>query len=468
MKKVWLSLLVLWGFLNACQSVAGEMSDDELNNIVLRSYQYVAMYNSINNVAMQDRNPFGTHGWNKVFVPAGLQNHEVTAVPRPNNDTLYLTSTLDLRDDAIVIRFPAFDSKYVSLETSAYDHFVEMPLSTTKGDFRKATTLLFYSDRTKNYHGEPVRGVDRILKMNGDFAVAFLRIAPHSTDKVRMERILAQMKTQQLMTLSDFQGTAARPVTPVEFPAFSNDQSVFKNNFLEVMQFVFNHTSFDPDFEMDQKVLSAFKPLGVEPGKAFDTTKVVHIDGERLATVAAKVLAESLSIWNDPKGNPYLAGLFVPKKNMALKPMVLQSAVGPLGMPADQAQYPGIGTVDGQPILASGHYLVRMTKDQLPPARAFWSVTVYDSKHGLFIPNEFYKYSVGENGGVKLNAQGGVDIHIAPTRPDGVVAENWLPSGGGDTQLDLIMRIYAPDVGIMKTWHAPKAVKLELQGVVKE
>jgi hypothetical protein len=35
----------------------------------------------------------------------------------------------------------------------------------------------------------------------------------------------------------------------------------------EVMKFVFNHSTFDPDFDLDQKDLEAFAPLGIIPGK---------------------------------------------------------------------------------------------------------------------------------------------------------------------------------------------------------
>ena len=101
-----------------------------------------------------------------------------------------------------------------------------------------------------------------------------------------------------------------------------------------------------------------------------------------------------------------------------------------------------------------------MTKDQLPPAKAFWSVTLYDARNGLFIPNEHYKYSVGENSGMKLNEKGGIDVHIAPTKPPEVPEENWLPSGEKDEQLDVIMRLYGPDVEALKSWKAPKAEKL--------
>jgi hypothetical protein len=441
----------------ATPGVAGSISDDDVENIVRRSLQYVAMYNTNNNFAMQKKNPFSTNGWNKLFVPTGLADHTLTAIPRPNNDTLCLMALLDMRDDAVVVEFPAFDSKYVSLETSAYDHYVNVPLSTTKGDFKKPTTMLFYTDNTKGYSGEPVDGVDKTLKMSGDFAIAFLRVAPHANEPERMASNMAAMKTQKLVSLSEFRGKAKKPVSDASSPASSTDQNVFSNNFLEVMQFVFNHTTFDPNDEMDQNVLAALKPLGVEPGKTYDVNKVAKIDGKRFAKAAEKVAQESLAIWNDPKGNPYLSEVFLPKGEMTIEPMVLQSAVGPIGLPAHQAMYPGIGSSDGKPLNAQNDYVIRMSKDELPPAKAFWSATLYDAKKGLFIPNDQMKYSVGENAGMKLDKSGGIEIHVAAEQPDGVPKENWLPIIRRDENLDVIMRIYAPDQEKMKSWKAPKA-----------
>lgn len=437
-----------------------ELSDKEIDTIVRHSYQYIAMYNTLSNFAMQKTNPFSTKGWNKMYIPEGLTDHNMTAIPRPNNDSLYLIAMLDMRDDAVVIQFPAYDSKYVSLETSAYDHYVNIPLTTMRGDFAKPTTMLFYTEHTKGYNGEPIKGVDKTLKMTGDFAVAFSRITPQASEPERMQRNIAAMKTQKLMTLAQFQGKEKKPVSSVNFPAFSDDQAVFKNNFLEVMQFTFNHTLFNPKDKMDQQVLALLKPLGVEPGKNFVPQQVTQIDGDKFSQIAAKIQAESLAIWNAPTGNPYLTQVFLPKGEMTLKPMVVQSAVGPIGLPFHQAQYPGVGTANGQPMNAKNHYVIRMTKEQLPPAQAFWSATLYDAKKGLFIPNDNYKYSVGENGGMKLNEQGGIEIHISPKQPAGVPKENWLPSGGKDEQLDILMRIYAPVLEAMKTWKVPKAEKL--------
>ena len=152
MKKTSLAVCLLGLALVACDqspaNTGATLGDTEVENIVRQSYQYVAMYNTINIFAMQKGNPFGSGGWNKMFIAEGLADHTLTAIPRPNNDTLYSMSMLDMRGDAIVIQFPAFDSKFVSLETSAYDHYVDIPLSTTEGDFNEPTTMRFYTSRT--------------------------------------------------------------------------------------------------------------------------------------------------------------------------------------------------------------------------------------------------------------------------------------------------------------------------------
>ena len=440
-------------------SASGELTDEEIKNIVHRSYQYVAMYNVINKGAMMEQNPMRT-GWNGTFAAAALADHNLKAIARPNNDTLYVVTSLDLRAEPVVVSYPAFDSKFIALETSAYDHYVEIPLSTTKGDFAEPSKILYYSDRTQGYAGEPVEGVDTIMKTSGDFVIAFLRVMPHAAEPERLKKNLAAMQEVKAQTLSEYLGHPAKPVDEAAFPAFNTDLGTYETNFLEVMQFVFNHSTFDPADEMDQAVLAALRPLGVEPGKTYDPETVQEIDGKKFGDVARQLQQDAAATWNHPDGNPYLNQVFQPKGKMTLEPMVIQSAFGPIGLPADQAVYPGIGTTDGQPMNAQNGYVIRLSADEMPPARAFWSVTLYDLKNGLFIPNDHKKYSVGENAGFKLNAEGGIEIHIAAEKPEGVPEENWLPIVRKDEDLDVVMRIYAPDLEKMETWTAPKAEKL--------
>jgi hypothetical protein len=438
-----------------------ELNDQEIDNIVRRSYQYVAMYNVINKNAMLTADLTGTNGWNICFADTQLKDHNYRAIVRPNNDTLYCACMLDLRNEPIIIEYSAFDSKYVVLETSAYDHYCDIPLSTTKGDFREPMKILYYTARTKGYSAEAVEGVDTIMEMTGDFVIAFVRVMPHAAEPERLQKNLATMQEIKALTLSQYQNKPAKPAEATDFPAVGSDIETFENNFLEVMQFVFNHTSYDPEDVMDQAVLAAMKPLGIEPGKDFDPEAVAKIDGKRFAEIARKVAQEQMALMARPGENPYTYNMFKPKGQMTLEVMLLQSVVGPIGVPAHQAVYPPIVTSDGQPMNAQHDYVIRMSKEEIPPAQAFWSTTLYDQENGFFIPNDRKKYSVGENAGMKLDEDGGIVIYIAAEQPQGVPEENWLPINRKDEALDIIMRIYAPDMEKMKTWNAPKAEKIQ-------
>jgi hypothetical protein len=59
----------------------------DMENLVRRSYQYVALFNTLNNFAVNDKNPFAAGGWNKTHYPTGLMDALVRAIPRPNNDS---------------------------------------------------------------------------------------------------------------------------------------------------------------------------------------------------------------------------------------------------------------------------------------------------------------------------------------------------------------------------------------------
>ena len=77
---------------------AVELTDEDVDNLVKRSYQYVAMYNVINKGAMMEENPQRT-GWNGTFANTALTDHTSKSIARPNNDTLYITTIMDLRNE---------------------------------------------------------------------------------------------------------------------------------------------------------------------------------------------------------------------------------------------------------------------------------------------------------------------------------------------------------------------------------
>ena len=438
-------------------ATTGELTDEQIENIVRRSYQYVAMYNVNNKFALKNSE------WNKCIADTELKDDTTREIARPNNDTLYIGCMLDLRKDPVILDIPAFDSKYASLMVTGYDHYVNVPMSVTKGDFGKPEKVLFYTSRTEGFDGNKIEGVDRNIEMTGDFVSAVFRVMPHASDKARFERIIGQMQSVKAITLSEFQGKPAKPIDDVQFPSVGQtDSDVYENNFLEVMQFVVNHTSFDPDNDVEKGFLAAMQRLGIEPGKTFDKSKVANIDGKQFRAIAEKIRKSEFARAMDPAVTARLGlGMFKTRGEISLETLLIQSVMGPIGLPATEALYPPVTTSDGQPMNAQHDYVIRMGKKELPPAQIFWSLTLYDSANGFFIPNERKKYSVGENAGMKLNEQGGIAVYIAAQKPGGVPEENWLPINRKDENLDVILRIYMPDFEKYKSWSPPKAERLK-------
>ena len=110
------------------QPDAVTLSDAEVENIVRRTYQFVAMYNVNNKGAFDPNNPMNTGGLNIMKANTSLADHTMQAIARPNNDTLYTFGLLDLRNEPVIVDIPAFDSSYVSLMVTGYDHYVNIPM----------------------------------------------------------------------------------------------------------------------------------------------------------------------------------------------------------------------------------------------------------------------------------------------------------------------------------------------------
>lgn len=469
MKKFITLCIVLSGLLmTSCDSSSNKkdtiktnekgyavLTDDEVENIVLRSYQYVALYNVNNKFALSQG------GWNTLIADTKLKDHTMTDIARPNNDSFYASALLDLRGEPIILDLPAFDSKYVSLMVTSYDHYVDVPKATRKGDFKKPEKILFYSDRTEEYQGEDIPGVDVIYKTTGDFVSAVFRIMPHTNEPERFKNIVETIGTINIQTLSEFNGAKPKVVQEITFPEVGQtDMDIYENNLLEVMQFVFNHISFDPKDKLDQKVLEAYKPLGVVPGGNYDPEKI-KIDGKRFRATAEQVQKENLNKLSDPTLTKKMAPKMFKTKGLTdLETLITVSVIGPIGLPMEEAMYPNVTSEDGEPLNALNDYVIKMTKDELPPAQAFWSLTLYDKANGFFIPNDHKKYSVGENAGFKLNSEGGIEIYVAAEKPAGVPEENWLPLNRKDEEIDVILRVYVADLEKMKTWSPPTAAKL--------
>jgi hypothetical protein len=117
-------------------------------------------------------------------------------------------------------------------------------------------------------------------------------------------------------------------------------------------------------------------------------------------------------------------------------------------------------TVDSMGRALSGRrkYVLRFPAGQLPPNKAFWSVTLTDVRNYM-VPNPANRYSIGAGSGLLPNADGSTDLHIQHTSPAGHES-NWLPAPSGDFKLWL--RVYLPGTAILDgTYDVPPVVEVK-------
>jgi hypothetical protein len=126
---------------------------------------------------------------------------------------------------------------------------------------------------------------------------------------------------------------------------------------------------------------------------------------------------------------------------------------------APETVYPSARTDSrGRALRGSHRYRIRFAKGKLPPAGAFWSLTMYDAQNYLH-PNTLHRYAIGDRTpGLRKGADGSLTLAIQRSRPKGALAANWLPAPGG--RFRLLMRIYEPRRSVLNgRWTPPSVVR---------
>src|ERR1700722_12525103 len=87
---------------------------------------------------------------------------------------------------------------------------------------------------------------------------------------------------------------------------------------------------------------------------------------------------------------------------------------------------------------------MRFEQGQLPPARAFWSFTMYDGKTQLLVANPLDRYLLNSTmlNSFKYGDDGSLSFYVQKDTPGAEKESNWLPAPDGPFYC--FMRIYMP------------------------
>ncbi len=272
-----------------------------------------------------------------------------------------------------------------------------------------------------------------------------------------MKNVQAIQKGYGLTPLSAFGHTVPPPVVPKPaFPKWAEAKAT-SIDFISYLNFLLTFTQ--PPAPSETELLQRFAKIGIGPGKPFNpsalpppTRQAIEAgvaDGKQALADAEKHTTSSFGIFGTRED---LNGDYMKR--------AVAAAMGIYGNTKEEAVYVGTRVnADHQQLLGSQPYVIHFEKKDLPPAKFFWSMTMYDLPARHLVANPIHRYSIGDRTkGLRYNEDGSLDIYVQHTSPGADKEANWLPAPAG--AYDVIMRIYGPGPAIFDgTWKFPEPKK---------
>ena len=142
------------------------------------------------------------------------------------------------------------------------------------------------------------------------------------------------------------------------------------------------------------------------------------------------------------------------------KAYVMRAVAAQLGLwgnHAYEALYAIVWVDDrGEPLNGENRYVLHF--GEVPPADAFWSLTMYDAVDFYLVANPINRYSIGDRTpGIQYNADGSLDIYLQLDSPGSDKESNWLPTPAGAFRPTL--RLYQPRPEALDGTWLPRAIK---------
>ncbi|MGZ3478859.1 MAG: DUF1254 domain-containing protein, partial [Myxococcaceae bacterium] len=380
--------------------------------------------------------------FNQVANEARVFTYKDTSVPTPNSDTPYSMLWLDLRAEPMVLSVPAVPApRYYSVmlcdgNTFNYGYIGSRATGTEAGDYLVAGP---------DWQGAKPAGIKQVFRATTQFGLSIYRTQLfNGGDMENVKKVQAGFKAQPL---SAYLKQPAPPAAPaINFPKI--DKDLAKTNFFDYLDFALQ---FAPPGPEERPIREKLARIGVGAGKTFDFKdlslehKAAVLLGMKAGNAkvedAAGHIGKNINGWS--VGSAFGDRAFF-KGNWLLRAAAAHAGI--YGNDAVEAMYPlAKFELSGEP-LDTGKYSYTLTfpRGQLPPVKAFWSVTMYDAKKQLLVENPINRYLINSPmlPALKKGKDGSITIYIQKRSPGKALESNWLPAP--DAPAYIAMRLYWP------------------------
>lgn len=399
---------------------------------------------------------------NQLFSKKTFPDPSFTEVVSPNADTLYTQAWLDLTKEPMILSVPDMGDRYYLFPMlDEWSNVFFSPGTRTTGN-KKGN----FAITGPNWKGILPNGVQGIQSPT-NFVWIIGRIQTNgSSDFAAVNKLQEQFK---LTPLSAWKTTNYRPISKASVNSNIDSKTapveqVLKMDGVKFFKRLAQILKTVPIPKSDTEYVKQFEKFGFVPGKNFDTSNLSAQQVQELNQLVKKAQNKIKENWDKHPFALTVNGWGVITKgigtygtNYDVRAAVAYGGLG-ANLPED-AIYPATN-VDSNGHLLNGqfHYVIHFDKGDLPPAKAFWSITMYNDRH-FFVRNPLNRYALGDRDQLKFNPDGSLDIYIQNLAPSNDKKSNWLPAPQGN--FNLLFRLYEPkDEALNGTWKPPEIKKV--------
>jgi hypothetical protein len=388
--------------------------------------------------------PLGTFGHaRKLITP------QDTLIVTPNNDTMYSSAWIELSKEPYVLHIPEItDKRYYSFSLlDAWTNVFALLSSRTRG-FHEGTYVIV----GPHWHGTVPDKLEKIVAPT-DLVWILVRTLVRGQEDVPQ---VAHLQDQYGITpLSAYIKTKSWPAIPANPTSrYSENKEIAQElQFFDRIGFYLKGTAAKPE---EQALRSWFSAIGIGPdGLTLDKIDPATAAGlSRVKLASEQILQDQIS-----KNNKKIYGWTIPDIPQGFgNDYLLRAAItykGFAALPASESLY-CLAEQDshGNSLYGTYRYLLHFEKDQLPPADAFWSITMYSQKTFNLVDNPINRYSIGDRTpGIAYNNDGSLDMYIQHAQPSEHTS-NWLPAPADD--FFVVLRLYNPKKAVLNgAWKIP-------------
>src|SRR5262245_19486037 len=381
-------------------------------------------------------------------------------VTAPNADTLYTSAFFDVGNEPWVLSIPDMKGRYALFPMlDGWTTVFQVPGKRTTG-----TAAQTYAITGPGWKGTLPQGV-REYKSPTNIVWLLGRI--YCTGTPEDYKAVHELQDQcKLVPLSSYGKPYTVPegkVDPsIDMKTAVRDQ-VNRMDAKAYFTLLAELMKDNPPSAADAPALAKFARIGLVAGKDFDASKLEADFAKRIPEIAYDRILLQTKVNKAVKDiNGWLFDTETGIYGTGYLNRALVTAIGLGANRIQDAVYPtSLKDVDGKEYNGANKYVMHFPKGQLPPARGFWSVTMYDANY-FFVANPINRYSISARQNLKSNADGSVDLYIQNQSPGPDKETNWLPAPTG--KFVLMMRMYWPDEKspsiINGTWKPPAAQKV--------